>query len=150
MPIVLIIVGIVLLSSALRGTSTQLFTLVRGDFVGPNNFLYWILALVVIGAIGYVPKLKVFSDLFLAVIVLVLVLKRGDPTQGGGGFFQNFMSAINSTTTASAQSGSTPAATPQPQTTASQNPFALPTLPQLGGSNTGGSPSTGSGGALSL
>lgn len=99
MPFFLLIVGLVLLSSAIQGTQDNLVNLMLGDFSGPNNFFYWVVALIIIGAIGYVPKLKPVSDLFLALLILVLVLKRGNPSGIGGGFFNQFTAALTSTNT---------------------------------------------------
>lgn len=92
MPFVLVIIGIVLLISAAKGTHTQLFTLLKGDFTGPNNFIYWILAILLIGAIGYIPKLKPLSVTFLVLVILTLFLSRQ-------GFFTQFTAAIGTTTT---------------------------------------------------
>src|SRR3954468_23458486 len=94
MPFALLIIGIALLVSAVRGTQGDLFTLLRGDFTGPNNFIYWTVAILFIGSIGYIPKLKPASVGFLTLVVLVLVLKRGDPNSGNGGFFAEFTSAL--------------------------------------------------------
>lgn len=94
MPFVLLIAGAVLLTSAVRNTQDSLFSLVKGDFTGPNNFIYWFLAIFVIGAIGYIPKAKPVATMFLVLVVLVLVLTRGNPNATGGGFFQQFTSQI--------------------------------------------------------
>ena len=77
MPFILIIAGIILLTVAVRNTQDEFFYLIQGDFTGPNNYVYWVLAILVIGAIGYVPRLKPISNGFLILVVLVLVLKRG-------------------------------------------------------------------------
>lgn len=99
MPFVLILAGVVLIISAVRNTQQQLFYLLALDFTGPNNFVYWFLSILVIGAIGYVPKLKPLSDGFLILVILVLFLKKGKPGAGGG-FFEAFQRGIGSTTAA--------------------------------------------------
>jgi hypothetical protein len=69
--------------------------LVAGDFSGPGNFLYWIVALAIVGAIGYLPKAKPISNLFIVLILLVLILNRGNPKTGaGGGVFQQLQAAL--------------------------------------------------------
>jgi hypothetical protein len=95
MPFVLIVAGSVLLVAGVRGTHQTLYTLIRSDFTGPANVIYWFIAILIIGAVGYIPRLKPVSDAFLVLVILVLFLKRGNPTSGG--FFQKFSQAINTT-----------------------------------------------------
>lgn len=87
MPYALIIAGLVLLVSGVRGTQGQLFSLLKGDITGPHNFEYWIISILVIGALGYIPDLKTLSRAFLVLVIVVLVLSNG-------GFFQNFNQGI--------------------------------------------------------
>ncbi len=89
MPFFLIIVGVVFLVSASKGTQNQLFTLLKGDFSGPNNYFYWLASILVVGAFGYIPKFKPVSDMFLVLIVLSLVLTRGK-----AGLFQKVSAAL--------------------------------------------------------
>ncbi len=91
MPFVLIIAGVVLLTAAIRNTQQQLFYLLASDFTGANNFFFWMLSILLIGAIGYIPKLKPLSDGFLILVILVLFLKRGT------GFVDMFQRQIGST-----------------------------------------------------
>lgn len=98
MPFALIIVGIVLLVAGVRDTQTALFTLVKGDFLGQNNFIYWALSILIIGSLGYVPKLQPLSRAFLVLIVVGLFLSKQ-------GFFAQFQTAINSTVALSNPSG---------------------------------------------
>lgn len=113
MPFALIIVGIFLLVSAARSTQDDLFTLIRGDFTGPNNFFYWAISIMFIGAIGYVPKLRPLSTAFLVLVVIVLVLTKGNPNAPGGGFFQQFTSQLGLTQqSSSTKPGSTTPGTP--------------------------------------
>lgn len=91
MSFALLIIGIVLLVSAIRNTQAGLVAVLRSDFTGPNNFTYWVIALIVIGAIGYVDKLKPLSDGLLVLIIVALFLSKG-------GFFNQFQSALKTTT----------------------------------------------------
>ena len=135
MPFVLVITGVVLLIAAIKNTYGQttpsgspgLGALLQNDFTGQNNFIFWLVAMLVIGAIGYIPKLKPVSIGLLVLVVAVLVLSRGNPNNVGGGLFSQFTTALNSTTTA------TPAATTAPTTTASTATATpgLPTLPSI-------------------
>lgn len=97
MPFALLIIGIWLLVSGVRNTQDMLFALLKGDFTGQDNFIFWLIAILIIGAIGYVPKLKPISTGFLVLIILVLFLKKGSSTGLGGGFFSQFISGISTT-----------------------------------------------------
>jgi hypothetical protein len=97
MPFALLMIGIVLVIAGIRNTQDDLFALVKGDFTGQANFIYWVISILIIGAVGYVPKLKPVSTGFLVLVILVLFLKRGDPKGVGGGFFEKFTAALNIT-----------------------------------------------------
>jgi hypothetical protein len=94
MPFAFIIVGTVLVISGVRGTSQDLLTLVKGDFIGTNSYLYWVVAILIIGSLGYVSSLKNFSRAFLALVLVALVLKEGKTSGAGGGFFQQFTNSL--------------------------------------------------------
>jgi len=107
MPFALLIIGTVLLVAGVRNSQDVLFSTVKGDFTGSNNFLYWFVAIILIGSIGYVPKLKPISTGFLTLVIVSLFLSKG-------GFFQQFSTAISSTSAGSllqAPSSSAPANT---------------------------------------
>jgi hypothetical protein len=116
MAFVLLIIGITLLVAGVQDTQSDLFALLKKDF---SAFLMWFIAIFLIGALGYIPKLKPLSVAFMGLVILVLFLSKGK------GFFSQFQSALGS-----AQSA--PATTPT-QTSASTNPLssALPSLNDL-------------------
>lgn len=97
MPFFLLFFGILFLVAAVRNKTDDLTDLLVEDFTGKGNFIYWIVSIVSIGAVGYVAKLKPFSDICLALIVLVLFLHNADPASGQGGFFAKFTEALNTT-----------------------------------------------------
>ena len=97
MPFALAIIGIVLIVSGVRDTTTDLFALVKGDFTGDNNFVYWFLAILIVGGAGYVSDLRGLSRAFLALLLVVLVLTENKNSTTGG-FFTQFTSAVNSIT----------------------------------------------------
>lgn len=99
MPFIFIIVGVVLVISGVRGTSSDLVTLVKGDFTGSDNFIYWVLAIGAIGALGYVQNLKDFSNALLALVIISLILR--EQKNGAGGFFASFTSAVKTITAGS-------------------------------------------------
>ena len=98
MPLALILLGVLFLVAAVRGDkcngqqcSDLLFETLKDDFTGPNNFIYWGIALWIIGAAGYYKPLKPLSNAFLGLVILVLFISNR-------GFFQKFMEQIQSTT----------------------------------------------------
>jgi hypothetical protein len=104
MPFVLLAIGAIFLVSGIRGTQSDytvsgqsypgLFTLIKGDFSGNANFLYWFGAIFLIGCVGYVKQLKAVSDGFIMlVIVSMFVAKSANGTTGG--FFQKALAALN-------------------------------------------------------
>jgi hypothetical protein len=97
MPFALLSIGILLIVVAVRDQQQPFVALVGGDFSGPGNFLYWVVALAVVGAIGYVPKAKPVSNLLIVLILVVLILKRGNTSGVGGGVFQQLWAALGST-----------------------------------------------------
>lgn len=116
MPFVLIILGILLVVVGIRNTQGQLGSLIVGDFTGTPNFWYWIAAIFVIGALGYIDELKVPSRAMLALVLITLILSNK-------GFFAQFTSQL--------QSGS------------AQAPPAGPANPSVGGGSTSAAPSSG-------
>ena len=102
MPFALLSIGILLLVVAVRDQQQAFVALVGGDFSGPGNFLYWVVALALVGAIGYIPKAKPISTLFIVLILLVLLLKRGNTSGTGGGVFQQLWAALGTTNQPSA------------------------------------------------
>jgi hypothetical protein len=117
MSFVLLTIGAVLLVASVRNTQDQLFSLLKGDFTGPNNFIYWFISIILIGALGYIKALKPLSNVLLALVIVVLFLKRG-------GFFSQFTSAIAGTQSVQA--------TPTAATSASS---LIPNI--MGANNTG-------------
>lgn len=124
MPFLFIIVGIVLTIAAVRGTNTQLVGLLKGDFTGKGNFIYWTLAILVIGALGYSKSLQPLSRAFMALVIIVLFLDNK-------GVFAQFNSAISqtqqtSTSIASGMGNGASIGTSSGNTTGA--PFSIPIL----------------------
>lgn len=113
MPFALIVAGIVMLVASVRNTQSDLWVLLRGDFTGSGNFIYWFISIMLIGSIGYVKALRPLSNAFLTLVLIVLFLSRK-------GFFAQFQRQIQTTNTA-------------PSTGSGSNSIlpALPALPSL-------------------
>jgi len=83
MPFILVSIGILMVVVGYRGTEKDFLALLKGDFTGQGNFFYWIVSLFVVGAVGYIPRLKPISNAFLVLILLMLVISNK-------GFFAQF------------------------------------------------------------
>lgn len=99
MPFALLIIGLALVVSGLRGQSSALVSLVKADFTGQHNFIDWIIAILIIGSLGYIDSLRPLSRIFTALVIVVLFLSDG-------GFFTQFSSAISGVNAANVPSGS--------------------------------------------
>lgn len=97
MAFALAIVGIVFVIAAIRGTTPDLFRLLQADFVGPDNFIYWMVAILILGAIGYSERLRPISYALLGLVITVLFLKNGNTGAPGGGFFSQVLAGLNQT-----------------------------------------------------
>jgi hypothetical protein len=97
MAFALLIIGAVMLITAVKNTQSDLAVLVKGDFTGNPNFVYWIVAIGIIGAVGYIPKLKPLSTAFLGLVILVLFLTKGKTSGVGGGLFSQLTTGLAST-----------------------------------------------------
>lgn len=99
MPITFLVIGIVLLISAVNNQATLLFALVKGDFsttsAAPGvtgtstSFLPWVVSIFALGALGYVPQLKTLSRALLVLVIVVLFLSKN-------GFFTKLETAFPS------------------------------------------------------
>ena len=90
MPFALVLIGLIMIVTGARGTYAQFGTLVAGEFNPPSpqhSFLYFIAGLGGVGAIGYIPALRTFSRLFLALVLIGIVI-------ADKGFFANFTAAL--------------------------------------------------------
>ena len=82
MAFLFLIVGVVLVIAGVKGTQGDLWTQLQKDFSpaaqqqGQHSFLAWFIAILVIGALGYVDELKELSRAFLVLVIVVLLLSN--------------------------------------------------------------------------
>lgn len=112
MPLLFIGTGIVFILTGLNGNPSALYGAVKNDFSGKDNYIYWMLSILSLGALGYIPDLKNLSRLFIVLVLLVLLLDNG-------GFFAKLQAFINSSS-AGSSSGSTGTASSNTTSTGSQ------------------------------
>src|SRR5882672_3183004 len=77
MPFSFVFVGLIMIVSGLKGTQGALGSQIVKDFTGDRNFLYWFLAIGLIGSVGYVESLRSISRTFLVLIIVSMILKNG-------------------------------------------------------------------------
>jgi hypothetical protein len=112
-PIFFGVVGVLFIVAGARGQSSNLYALIKSDFSGQPNYFEWMIAIFIVGAIGYVKELSTISRMFMFIVLLGLLYKN-----------KQVFSEL------SAQEK----ATPQPSGNATQNTpstSTLGTLPQL-------------------
>ena len=97
MPLALLVFGLLFLVATVRGPeeTSKLLALIKSDFTGPGNFFIWILAIGGIAAVGYAKPLRTFSNLFLALIFIMLILLKRGPN--GQDLFSSFLTQIRAT-----------------------------------------------------
>jgi hypothetical protein len=88
MPLGFLILGAIVLVTALRNTHKQLGTMLAADFSGTGSFIYWIAALAIVGGLGYVPSFQAPSRALIVLLLVVLLLSNR-------GFFTQFSSALS-------------------------------------------------------
>ena len=103
MPFIVLFIGIVLLVTAVRGTSLALGTLLVNDLVEDNatgkpGFLMWAFCILIVGSLGYVPSMKKFSDTFIVLCLLSLIIANG-------GFFPNLIGALENVSATASNAG---------------------------------------------
>ena len=87
MPFALVTIGLILIVSGARDTYAALGKELIEDFTGEGNFLYWLLAIGALGALGAIPQFRTMSRAFMALIIISMVIANR-------GFAAKFSEAI--------------------------------------------------------
>ncbi len=96
MPIFFLIVGVLLIVVSINNKLPTMTHLVKEDFNptdGSAGFGIWLVAIFVVGALGYAKPFRPVANAFLLLLVIVMVLSNGNPSRGGG-FFAKFNQAV--------------------------------------------------------
>jgi uncharacterized membrane protein YgcG len=72
----LLVIGLILLSTAIRGTQHELGQQLTDDLFGSGGFLMWMGAILGIGAVGYIPGLRMTSRYLLGLVLLVMFVRQ--------------------------------------------------------------------------
>lgn len=95
MPFALVFIGMLLFITGFQNTYKELGSQVAKDFSGPGNFIYWMVAIGVIGALGYAKSLEMFSRWSLALLLIVMFLAKNGGFSQGQKFFQSIAPALD-------------------------------------------------------
>jgi len=76
-PVALIVVGLLLAVAGIKNNAAMLGKTIGDDFTGAGSFWYWVVAVIIVGSVGYYSKAETVSRLFLGLIVLVFALTNG-------------------------------------------------------------------------
>lgn len=112
MPILFGLFGIILIVSGVRGTvasgNPSLTSLIKADFTGTDPFWKWMLAILLIGAVGYIPNLRPISRAFMGLAIAAFLL--GENGNNGVQLFNEIASIFktSSLTEAGTNSSTTP------------------------------------------
>jgi hypothetical protein len=77
----ILVIGLVLISTSLRGTQHELGQQLQRDMIGPQGFVTWALAVLGIGMLGYLPGMKQTSRYLLLLVLVVILLRNGSVFQ---------------------------------------------------------------------
>lgn len=90
MPLFILFVGILLTVVGINGKIPEFVGLVKDDFRPAGNiagFHIWILAIFVVGSLGYIRSFKPVANAFLALLIIVMLLSNK-------GFFVNLKKGL--------------------------------------------------------
>lgn len=78
MAFVLLFIGLVLLIVGVRGEQDAFNRLMFDLFTGPNNLTFWALAILMVGAFGYIKPLRGVAIAFMTLVLLALLLSKNN------------------------------------------------------------------------
>lgn len=141
MPFVIIIIGVMVLLSAIKGTYQQFGNQIASDLQGTTNattgkagYIYWVSSIVAMGLLGYYSPLQKFSRTFMLLILVGMILANK-------GLFQQLQAALKSgpavsnasTSASAAPSTNTASAAPSLATGSASLSNATTALTAIGG-----------------
>jgi hypothetical protein len=88
MPFVFVVVGLLFLVVAVRGTQDALFSLLKTEFTGTGSFIPWAAAIFILGAVGYAKPIKPIADAMIGLVLLAMILNNK------GSIFKQFETQI--------------------------------------------------------
>lgn len=77
MPYAFLLIGLALAITAIEGTYKAFASELKTDLTGKDGFLVWALAIVMVGALGYIDSVRPVSNKLLWLVLIVLFLVHG-------------------------------------------------------------------------
>ena len=78
MPFFFVFIGVLLIITGVKDTYVALGQQLAKDFTGERNFFVWVLAFGLIGAFGYIERLKPVSNAFMVLVLLAMILSNSN------------------------------------------------------------------------
>lgn len=75
MPLLLLFIGVALLTTVFRGDKTFLWATLKDDIGGGSGFFYFVIAFALVAGLGFFKPLRGFSNAFLVLLFVVLILR---------------------------------------------------------------------------
>lgn len=104
MGVVFLFIGIAAVAIGVRGQASAAGQLLASEFTGPNSYVEWLAAIVLLGLLGFWKPARPFANGFLGLLILAMFLRKGQ------GFFDQLNSAITSAQPSPKGSGAASAA----------------------------------------
>jgi hypothetical protein len=89
----ILLVGLAMVTSGMRGTGHELGAQLQTDMLGKGGFVPWIIAVLTIGSLGFIAPLRTTSRYLIALLAVVLVVRNG-------GIWQQAQTALTDASTA--------------------------------------------------
>lgn len=92
-----LLAGILFFVAAYRGkdSTDELLAILKADFTGPDNFFVWALAIGVVVALGYLPKMRPLSNALFVLVIVAIILAHSNSS--GDNFVTKFFKQIRAT-----------------------------------------------------
>lgn len=86
-----LLIGAIMLIVSIRGKHTELYELLKDDFTGEGNFFNWVLAIIILVALGTFKPIRPVTDAFLTLVILVIVIA---PYRNNRDLFSEFRAQV--------------------------------------------------------
>lgn len=80
MPVVFLLLGLILIASAVRNTQGELGSLWQQQFTGEGSFTSWLIVFVMLAALGSIKAFEPLAKAMMVLVLLVLILVNSQTT----------------------------------------------------------------------
>lgn len=132
MGIVFLFIGIAAVAIGVRGQAAPAGKLLASEFTGPNSYIEWLAAIVILGVAGFWRPIRPGANAMLGLVILAMFIRKGQ------GFFDQINSALTSATAAPKPAAASSPSGAGAQAGAAAGNLFQPGAPDLGGLSLGG------------